>query len=190
MLFGYLAQRAAFTPERIARLQEVLEEARESRGGAGRPQDPRAGQPASFRWEVVAVFVVAASVLVALYALRRVRRRGSPPDPTVAEELVALLEDTLEDLRAEEDARRAVIAAYARMERTLAAHGLPRWPAETPLEYLARVLRTLEVPASAALDLTALFERAKFSPHAIDRSMKDEAIAALVTVRDDLRAAA
>ena len=108
----------------------------------------------------------------------------------MGERLAAVLDETLDDLRAEQDARRAVIAAYARMERVLAAHGVPRRPSEAPLEYLARALRDLDVPASAALDLTELFERAKFSPHPIDAAMKDEAIGALATVRDDLRAAA
>jgi hypothetical protein len=37
--------------------------------------------------------------------------------------------------------------------------------------------------------LTALFERAKFSTHQIDPGMKNDAIDALVTVRDELRAA-
>ena len=34
--------------------------------------------------------------------------------------------------------------------------------------------------------LTVLFERAKFSPHLIDLAMKEEAIEALVRLRDEL----
>jgi hypothetical protein len=79
-----------------------------------------------------------------------------------------------------------VIAAYAQMERTLARHGLRRRPAEAPLEYLARVLRGLEVRESAVATLTALFEYAKFSPHEIDAAMKEEAIGALAAMRADL----
>ena len=51
----------------------------------------------------------------------------------------------IDDLRNEPDARRAVIAAYAGMERTLATHGLAAAPSETPFEYLARILRDLDV---------------------------------------------
>jgi Domain of unknown function (DUF4129) len=72
----------------------------------------------------------------------------------------------------------------------LAIHGLPRAPHEAPLEYLARVLRELNVRAEAAHALTELFERAKFSQHEIDVAMKEEAISALARVRDDLEAAA
>ena len=55
--------------------------------------------------------------------------------------LADVLEETIDDLRAEADPRRAVIAAYARMERALAAAGLPRSPAEAPDEYLRAHLR-------------------------------------------------
>jgi hypothetical protein len=51
------------------------------------------------------------------------------------------------------------------------------------------MLGELSVRPEAALALTELFERARFSDHEIDAAMKDEAIDALVTVRDDLRAA-
>ena len=102
-----------------------------------------------------------------------------------------MLDDSLDDLRAERDSRRAVIATYARMEHTLAGAGLPRFAAETPLEYLGRVLRELlHTSADAVARLTTLFERAKFSPHEIDGAMKNDAILALVAVRDELRATA
>jgi hypothetical protein len=82
-----------------------------------------------------------------------------------------------------------VIAAYARLERVLASHKLPRRPAEAPLEYLERMLAEVSVSAPAARALTQLFERAKFSQHAVGPEMKEQAITALERVRDDLLAA-
>jgi hypothetical protein len=73
------------------------------------------------------------------------------------------------------------------MEKILAAHDLPRKPSEAPLEYLRRVLVDLRVTEDSVTKLTALFERAKFSEHEIDASAKEEAIDALVALRDDLR---
>jgi hypothetical protein len=73
------------------------------------------------------------------------------------------------------------------MERTLTAHGLARHRAETPLEYLGRILLDLNVRESAVRTLTELFEYAKFSRHEIDTVMKEQAIAALLAVRDDLQ---
>jgi hypothetical protein len=117
----------------------------------------------------------------------RARERGKKP--TLAETLADVLAETLESLRAEPDPRRAVIRAYARLERMAAASGVPRKPAEAPLEYLGRLLSGLEVGPAAVRRLTNLFERAKFSHHAIDESMKQEAIAALESVQEDLRQA-
>jgi hypothetical protein len=112
------------------------------------------------------------------------------PDVTggVTAALDAVLADTLEDLYAEHDPRAAVIAAYARMEQTFAAYRVPRQEAETPLEYVARVLDSLRVSSWAVRRLTLLFERAKFSSHEVDTAMKQEAIATLAAVRAELEA--
>ena len=103
--------------------------------------------------------------------------------------LADVLDETIDDLRAEADPRRAVIAAYARMERALAAYGLPRHPSEAPDEYLQRIFADLDVSRRATSRLTALFSWAKFSGQDVAPEMKDEAIEALEAVRAELRAA-
>jgi hypothetical protein len=102
-------------------------------------------------------------------------------------DMVSAIETTIDDLRREQDPRRAVIAAYALMERTLARHGLARRRSEAPLEYLANILRGLRVRESAVRTLTQLFEYAKFSRHEISLAMKEDAIDALLAIRDDLQ---
>ena len=65
---------------------------------------------------------------------RRLRRRETAAGAVVRRrtraswprEAADVLDESLDDLRAEPDARRAVIAAYARLERTFAASGLAR----------------------------------------------------------------
>lgn len=126
----------------------------------------------------------------ALYYVRirsRATPLGAPPSADVKEELAGAVSEAIDDLRDEPDPRRAVVAAYARMERSLARHGLGRRPAEAPFEYLTRILTELDVRESAALELTELFERAKFSPHPVDAEMKARAIGALVAIRADLQ---
>lgn len=132
-----------------------------------------------------AALLTGAGVVVALRSSRR--SEEDDPDARLAAALAALAADTLDDLRAELDPRRAVIGAYARMEAALDAHGLPREASEAPLEYLARILSKLDVDERAVSDLTDLFARAKFSREDVDGSMKQQAISALVAVRDDLR---
>ena len=101
--------------------------------------------------------------------------------------LSVALDESLDDLRNDPDLRRAIVAAYARMEIALAGAGLPRRPAEAPFEYLERALLALDTSAESVRRLTALFEWAKFSHHDPERAMRDEAVDALVAVRDELR---
>jgi hypothetical protein len=154
-------------------------------------KDPKP-QPAGFDWTplvaVLAVGLVGATLAVALLA-RGERSRPRSHRALAAAALSEALDESLDDLRSEADSRRAVIAAYARMERALAAAGVPRRSAETALEYLARVLSDLvQASAASVKRLTELFERAQFSLHEIGPQLKDEAIEALVAIRDELRA--
>jgi len=117
----------------------------------------------------------------------RLRRR--PAEPVAAPVgLVAAVDESLEDLEREPDARRAVLQAYARMEHALALRGAARRPAETPREYLARALEAVQVSRASIGRLTLLFQRAKFSRHPVDAGMQVEAIDALRDLRAELAA--
>jgi hypothetical protein len=119
-------------------------------------------------------------------ALRR--RRGLLPEIPVRERIETVLDETLDDLLNEKDPRKAVIRAYAKMERIFAAVGVPRRESEAPDEYLGRVLDLVTVGSVAAKRLTRLFARARFSPHEIDTGMKQEAIDAVTGLRAELAA--
>jgi hypothetical protein len=151
---------------------------------------PLPARQAHFQWPLVlglGAFVLLGGVWVVVRRGRRIDR-AVPEAESVEEELARAIGSTIADLRRERDTRRAVIAAYANMERVLASHGLARGQAEVPYEYLARVLQMLQVRESAVRSLTELFEYAKFSPHEIDPDMKDRAIDSLVAVQEDLQA--
>lgn len=139
---------------------------------------------------VLIVLGALAAALVAVALTRRARRRADGPRVRErAPSLDEVLADTVEDLRSEPDPRRAVIAAYARLERALAAAGHPRIQSDAPGEYLGRVLRDADVAPAAVARLTTLFATAKFSQHDVGEEMRSEAIDALEQVREDLRAA-
>ena len=142
-----------------------------------------------FQW--FPVFMIGALVVgiggaLALLALRR--RHEELERAPVRETLAEVLSETLDDLRREPDPRKAVIGAYSKMERTLAARGFPRHESEAPHEYLGRILGIVEGSGHSARRLTRLFERARFSPHEIDQRMKDDAIDSLVGLRAQLEA--
>ncbi|MDP9331679.1 MAG: DUF4129 domain-containing protein [Actinomycetota bacterium] len=142
-------------------------------------------EPTSPDWALVGVAI--GIVVVVLLILTRGRRR--PPALTLSsrrEEMAQAVEESIEDIDGDPDPRHAIISAYARMERVLAAHGWARRPSRAPFEYLEESLQQLSVPAAPARSLTELFELAKFSRHRMDTSMKRRAIDALVAVRQAL----
>jgi hypothetical protein len=137
------------------------------------------------------LFAALALVLLAAVAVAFVWRRlhpleGFPERRAEAQALQAVIEESLEELEREPDPRRAVIRAYTGMERALAGRGFGRRPFEAPLEYLARALVALRVSRPAGERLTELFQRARFSTHEVAPATKQEAIAALARVRDEL----
>src|SRR3954447_17164362 len=160
-------------------------------GGGGAPPSGATakGQPYEphFQWLPLAILgsmVIGIGGSMFLLTLRR-RREEDDPDAmrvTVAE----VLEETLDDLIREPDPRKAVIVAYGRMERTLAARGLPRDEHEAPGEYLERILDAVGASGHSVRRLTKLFERARFSEHDIDQAMKDDAIQSLTGLRAEL----
>jgi hypothetical protein len=148
------------------------------------------GALAGQEW-LTALIVIAVLAVAAGFVLRGARFRGRrSPLARLATQLREAVEEGLDELETDSDARRAVIAAYARMERSLARVGSPRAPHEAALEYLYRLLALLDVGGPAVRRLTELFQLAKFSDHVIDGGMQREAIHALAEIRDDLRARA
>jgi hypothetical protein len=146
-------------------------------------------------WEVLIAVVLAVVAFVAiLRAFRASRAPVSTPDedPEVLRQTSALalaVGAGLRDARLEPDPRRAVITAYATMERMLAAQGWPRREVEAPLEYMTRLFAERTVRADALATLTELFELARFSHHVISPATKERAIGALRIIDQELRAA-
>jgi Domain of unknown function (DUF4129) len=150
-------------------------------------KEPKNVRNARLRWDEIGVFIaLLLGTGIVLYAGSRTKRTPRPWRFGRSEDVTQALDESIDDLRTDPDVRRAIIAAYARMEHALARSGLPRHPAEAPFEYMERALLALDTSAEGAHRLTGLFEWAKFSPHEPEPEMRDEAIAALVAVRDEL----
>ena len=105
--------------------------------GHGRHTGAAASRSPVFKWPVAllggAIWV---AIVVAWYASRRrlgrYTRTPVEDDGALAADVAGTIGEAIDDLEAEPDARRAVIAAYARMEGVLARHGLRREPSEAP----------------------------------------------------------
>lgn len=151
-------------------------------------------------WEPFAVGAAVALVAALAYVFlsRRRGRRGTFVKPLAEHEAlqqrrreaVAAIDESLDALWAEPDPRKAVIAAYARMDSWLARAGFARRASEAPFEHLDRVVGGLGATAAVGAALAGLFERAKFDRRPCGPDMKQSALGALTQLRDDLAAAA
>jgi Domain of unknown function (DUF4129) len=168
--------------------------AQPQKNGKGGNRTPKASlkSPPEVKFQWLGALIFGSLLLATVVTMagtvywRRLHGEAWDQEAAMLEAIDEVLADTLDDLRAEKDPRRAVIRTYARMERTFAAYGTPRLEAEAPQEYVGRVLDRLGVSSSAVRRITDLYSRAKFSSHEIHAGMKDEAIEALVGLRAEL----
>jgi hypothetical protein len=157
------------------------------------PEQIRPHAPWLVTWTFAGIALVVAAAALALavwftsgdrlakwWARKEEEEQDAPPPP-----LVAAVDESLDDLRDETDARRAIIRCYARFERAAADSGLRRVPWQTPMEFIRETLRRLPAPGTAVRALTGLFELARFSDRALGPGERDRALDAL----DDIKAA-
>ncbi|MGE0793774.1 MAG: DUF4129 domain-containing protein [Acidimicrobiia bacterium] len=142
-------------------------------------------------WAVVGLTAAGLAVL-GTAAVIAIRRDGPapPPEPEEGWERVSLAEAaqaSIEVLEEEPDHRKAVIAAYARMEQLFGAAGLPRRPAETAREHVDRALDRLGAPADVVAVLAQRFEEARFSTRPIGPDARAAAVDALTRLRDEMQ---
>lgn len=119
---------------------------------------------------------------------RPVREEEEPAGAIPAGPLEAAVDQSLEDLRAESDSRRAIVRCYARFERAAADSGHARRPWLTPSEFMHEVLARRSLPRAAVPTLTGLFELARFSHHALGPQERDRAVDALHEIRRAMEA--
>jgi Domain of unknown function (DUF4129) len=162
--------------------------------GTAEPEPTKATDPSDpyepqFQWlPVILVGSLVLGIGGAMVLMSARRQRELLAATPIRETVDEVLAETLDDLRREQDPRKAVIGAYAKMERTLAARGVPRRESEAPVEYLTRILDVVSASGHSVRRLTGLFARARYSPHEIDAKMKEDAIDALTGLRAELAA--
>jgi hypothetical protein len=156
-------------------------------GGSATLGRPGSAHPAVTGNDWTAIIVVWA-VLIAAAVFLYLRYRASRSSRELAP-LAAFAEEPGESevvrLRRELDPRRAVIAAYAAMERLMARDGVARGAHEAPMEYLGRVTLHGHRGVAAVHRLTALFQRGRFSDRPVDEDMRQRAIDAVEELEGD-----
>jgi hypothetical protein len=144
------------------------------------------GQVGTVDW-LAAALLWLVMIVISVLLYRRFRHAARPVAPAaIVAEPVSAPRTSPAALRAHPDARQAVIATYAEMERELGERKLRRDPAEGPREYLGRVIGHLRGARPALRRLTGLYEQARFSVHPVDRAMQDQAVDSLEAMRSEL----
>jgi len=141
--------------------------------------------PSWLPWTVLGIVAVAVFAGVVALWLRRPRPSAALPDARATR---AAVDAAIGALDAEADPRRAVIAAYGAMQRTLGEHGVARSSTEAPREYLQRVLTASRANDREVRTLTGLFEEARYSTHPIPERLREVALAALRSLQGRLQA--
>ncbi|MFR9752854.1 DUF4129 domain-containing protein [Nocardia sp. 004] len=131
-------------------------------------------------------------VVVAMSSRRSPIPAPAPPDPAVPTEVDSLARAAELGLAAMnapgQDARTAIIACYLAMEHGLAFdHSTAPLISDTPMEVLARAFERGALRDASARELVALFEEARFSPHAMLEWQRMRAEQLLRIVLADLR---
>jgi hypothetical protein len=127
-----------------------------------------------------------AMALLLLFAERIARWWERRHRAEAAEPLSEAVQDGLDDLANEPDARAAIIRCYRRFERVAARASVTRAPWQTPEEFMRETLRRLVLPHRAVDRLTRLFELARFSRHVLGAPERDTARACLEEIRSAL----
>ena len=160
-------------------------------GPARRPvTSPRHATSGGTSWWLAGGLAAAglAAAGLALGARRRplsaaARNQAAP----LTERLAAATSAATAALSSHADPRKAIIACYAAMERSLARAGSPPAAADTPAEVLGRASAAGLVRSAAAEALTGLFRRARYSQHALAEEDRTAATNALAGIHADLR---
>lgn len=157
-----------------------------------RPPDPDGANTG-----VIIALAILGTVLlvVAVWVAYRMRQlaRPAPELADVADEdeltgaqAMAALEDARQHLSTVVDAQDAVIAAWLSLERAIAGAGVRRDPSQTTLEFVVTVLGSLELDRSALDRLAHLYRRALFDAQPLVETDRDEALALLGALSDEL----
>ncbi|MFB6890362.1 DUF4129 domain-containing protein [Kitasatospora sp. NPDC056327] len=164
---------------------------------------PEQGTPADVSGPLAVLLYVLVAIGVALlvvallrslvFRLRRRRYGGplpgvGPVGPAPEDVLAAAVETARRSLHGA-DARAAVIACYAAMERSLAESGLRREVGDSPAELLERAVADDRVDRAPAHELTELFREARYSTHPMDDDRVRRARTALDAIAARLAAA-
>ena len=158
--------------------------------GATQPRATGSGRSAGsldLGWLLVPVAVtLAVAAPIAVLIRRRRARTDEAVDGDTESALGRAVTASIAALESDRDPRRAILRAYAQMERAFDRVEIVRARDETSSEFLVRTTRRLPLSAPAAAALTGRFEEVRYSTHEITEADREDALASLRVVEREL----
>jgi hypothetical protein len=171
------------------------------------PPAPEPGAPVELPWVrgllntlagLVILVLIGGGVILALTELRpslwagRFHRRWRTSEdfdvlPDVFETSLNVDVEAAHAALAQGRPRNAIVACWMQLERDAAEVGLPRLEAETPTEYVERVVAASSVEPRPIGELASLYREARFSRHELGELHRERAVRALNGVVAALR---
>ncbi|HUR68213.1 MAG TPA: DUF4129 domain-containing protein [Candidatus Thermoplasmatota archaeon] len=134
--------------------------------------------PIGYAALALAVVIVLALIGVVLAAIMLRRRQ--------LQEAREILDEAIRDLLAGNEYAGTIFLAYRRFAAHLSRHGFAEKASDTPREFATGVRKALPIGAAPLRALIGLFEEARYSDHPIGSRERDQAVASLATVRNEL----
>lgn len=125
-------------------------------------------------------------------AVRRVKEMAPPPPAhsarvDSARAIQSAVDQGLVELDdSDADPRKVVIACWVRLERAADLAGMPRKPGDTSTDLVVRLLTDRAVDSTVLNEFAGVYREARYSPHVVDVTMRDQARNALRVLRDAL----
>ena len=134
----------------------------------------------------VVMIIALASIVLVWRFLRQKEAAIDTGTDRRQEQAMEVLERAMKSLYAGEDPRSTIIRTYQQMCLLVQVGKIDEEPFLTPKDFAVRAVKELGWKEGPLVDLTMLFEEARYSDHEMGESQKERAIVSLERLKDDL----
>ncbi len=155
--------------------------------------EPSNVKPEGMDMAISIMFVVGAVAIIALgiFAISQITnlRSESLSDidiEAMTEEVGQTIQKAMDDMTSGTDVRSSIMRCYIDMCKLASKHGISDEEHMTPREFESMIGSKLPVADDKLHDLIMIFEEARYSDHDLSEEMRNKAMLALGSIKDDL----
>ncbi len=175
---------------------ELLEEgytSSNSTGGSGNYTEPSNVKPDGMDMAVSVMLAIGAvaGIAIAIFAISQITQLRTESlsgidMEAMTEEVGQTIQKAMDDMTSGTDVRSSIMRCYSDMCKLASKHGISDEEHLTPREFESMVGSRLPIEDEKLHDLILIFEEARYSDHDLSEEMRNKAIIALGSIKDDL----